>query len=155
MLEFCSSYFSTSRPRLKLGYPIDGLPSNHGCPLLPFILLWQFEVRVPVGPPGKVVAVHAQELALPRFLTPTPRLHKPKPSRGSSSLCILSGQEFRIDLALNFHCLSEATMINVIICIFTCVKWCSLVFLLLQFRHSGKSSLRFHRPAHSSTVMIL
>ena len=33
------------------------------------------------------------------------------------------------------------------------MKWCSLVLPPPQFRHSGKSSLHFHRAAHSETDM--
>ena len=54
------------------------LACNDSVPAVPLILLGRFEVRVLVGAPGEVVAVQAQQLALPRLLAPAPRLqHTP------------------------------------------------------------------------------
>lgn len=104
-------------------------------PSLSFVLFWCFEVRIAVFSPGEAVAVHAQELALPLLLATAPGLRRDE----------LSGVQLqRTNVIVSFA--SEEP---------TCVKWCSFVFLLPQLWQSGKSSLRFQRPAHSSTVMAL
>ena len=61
---------------------------------------------------------------------------------GGEFLRVAFGRNTRLLITFPFFCLS-----------LTCMKWCSLVLVPLQFSQAGKSSLRFQRAAHSETDM--
>lgn len=142
------------------GFVLHGLVlGSHLLPALLLVLFGREEVRILVRAPGEHVALHAEDLALPLLLAAAPRLHEvvllrvvraacravcrsrstraflPASARMVGNVGRRKGRHGGARAALGRAGRGEDTAGST--------------------HQSGKSSLRFQRFAHSSTVMIL